>query len=223
MHEKPKIEDSSANLKGVVLDALRRFPLGLSEYELLKFLQAAGHIQFERIALLDNLSLFQTHFVLFHTLYTLREELWQEDKQVLDISPLKIVLYSFDKKDFDEKDFDETGVDEEGDSANTDILNAGLTEHDPLRDYYLDINNLEQTTGDEVTRLLDSFWTRLEANDQRVAALEVLELTEPVDYTTIKQQYRRLAMQHHPDRGGDKVQLQTLNVAMAVLEKCYKI
>lgn len=212
MHEKSQSEDSPANLKGVVLDALRRFPLGLSEYELLKFLQAAGHIQFERIALLDNLSLFQTHFILFHTLYTLREELWQDEKQVLDISPLKIILYTFDEESAGKKDS----------SAKTDIQHTRVTAHDPLRDYYLDINNLEQTSADDVTRLLDTFWSRLDANDQRAAALEVLELSDPVDYHAIKKQYRRLAMRHHPDRGGDKVQLQTLNVAMAVLEKCYK-
>jgi DnaJ-class molecular chaperone len=91
-----------------------------------------------------------------------------------------------------------------------------------LRDYYLDLSNLEQTSADDVTHLLESFWTRLGANEQRAAALEALELEDPVDYPAIKQQYRRLAMQHHPDRGGDKAQLQTLNYAMAVLEKCYK-
>ena len=191
-----------SNLKSIVLGALQQFPLGLSEHELIKFMQATDHIQFERIALWDTLSLFQTHFILFHTLYTLREELWQEQNKVLEISPLKIVLYTFDKQD----------------SAEGQII----SEHDPLRDYYLDLSNLEQTSADDVARLLDSFWTRLEANDQRAAALEVLALEDPIDYPAIKEQYRRLAMQHHPDRGGDKVQLQALNYAMAVLEKCYK-
>jgi len=195
-------EDKSGNLKGIVLNALQQFPLGLSEHELIKFMQAAGHIQYRRIALWDKLSLFQTHFILFHTLYTLREELWQTQNRVLEISPLKIVLHSFD--------------------ADTVAQETTISEHDPLRDYYLDLTNLEQTSAEDVTRLLDTFWTRLDANDQRTAALEALELEDPVDYPAIKQQYRRLAMQHHPDRGGDKVQLQTLNYAMAVLEKCYK-
>ena len=194
--------DKVSNLKSIILDALQQFPLGLSEHELIKFMQATGHIQFERIALWDTLSLFQTHFIVFHTLYTLREELWQDQNKVLEISPLKIVLYTFDKQD----------------SAEGQII----SEHDPLRDYYLDLSNLEQTSADDVARLLDSFWTRLEANDQRAAALEVLALEDPIDYPAIKEQYRRLAMQHHPDRGGDKVQLQALNYAMAVLEKCYK-
>lgn len=194
--------DKPGNLKGIVLDALQQFPLGLSEHELIRFMQAAGHIQFKRIALWDKLSLFQTHFILFHTLYTLREELWQTQNRVLEISPLKIVLHSFDADDVTQE--------------------TAIREHDPLRDYYLDLTNLKQTTAEDVARLLDTFWTRLDANDQRTAALEVLELADPVDYPTIKQQYRRLAMQHHPDRGGDNVQLQTLNYAMAVLEKCYK-
>lgn len=200
-NDKRRDEDTESSLKGIVLDALQQFPLGVSEHELIKFIQAAGHIQFERVALWDKLSLFQTHFILFHTLYTLREELWRERNKVLEISPLKIVLYSFDELDT--------------------ALDHAISEHDPLRDYYLDLGNLEQTTADDVARLLDSFWTRLGANDQRAAALEILELEDPVDYPAIKQQYRRLAMRHHPDRGGDKVQLQTLNYAMAVLEKCY--
>ena len=197
-----KDDVKGSNLKGIILDALQHFPLGVSEYDLIKFLQSAGHIQFERIALWDTLSLFQTHFILFHSLYTLREELWQQQRKVLEISPLKIVLYSYDEQKATQE--------------------SSMAEHDPLRDYYLDLSNLKQTSADDVARLLDSFWTKLGANDQRAAALEVLELEDPVDYPTIKQQYRRLAMQHHPDRGGDTVQLQTLNYAMAVLDKCYK-
>lgn len=195
-------EDITSDLKGIVLGALQQFPLGLSEHELIKFLQSTGHLQLKRTTLWEKLPLFQAHFILFHTLYTLREELWREQNQVLEISPLKIILHSFD--------------------ADTPTQETALGEHDPLRDYYLDLSNLEQTTKEDVAQMLNSFWTRLEANDQRSAALEVLELKDPVDFVTIKKQYRRLVMEHHPDRGGDKVQLQTLNYAMALLERCYK-
>lgn len=38
-----------------------------------------------------------------------------------------------------------------------------------------------------------------------------------MDDLTIKRHYRRLAMRHHPDRGGDKAQLQIINAAMEAL------
>lgn len=191
-------DGSGANLKHLVLELLQRFPLGLSEYDLIKAIQATGHLQFRNIALWDKLSLFQTHFVLFHTLYTLRQEVWQERQYVLEISPLKIILYAW------------------GDSTAT---GNELAEHDPLRDYYLDIRNLDQTTAEDVTQLLTDFWVRLTANEQRAEALKILELADPVDFVTIKKQYRRLAMLHHPDRGGDHVKLQTINIAMEILQK----
>jgi curved DNA-binding protein CbpA len=39
-----------------------------------------------------------------------------------------------------------------------------------------------------------------------------------VDDATIKRRYRRLAMRHHPDRGGDGVRLREINAALATLQ-----
>jgi hypothetical protein len=188
-----------ANLSEFVLKALQQFPLGLSEYELIKYIQTAGNLHFKKIALWDKLSLFHTHFILFHSLYTLRDELWQSSAQVLDISPLKIILYHNDEQQTSDQ--------------------RSPAEYDPLRDYYLNLDNLHDTTEKDVNELLTGFWTRLGANEQRESALKILELEDPVDYILIKKQYKRLVMQHHPDRGGDKVMLQTLNYAMSILEK----
>ncbi|NNG14653.1 MAG: DnaJ domain-containing protein, partial [Gammaproteobacteria bacterium] len=44
-------------------------------------------------------------------------------------------------------------------------------------------------------------------------------LDDPVSDADIKQQYRRLAMQHHPDRGGDDATLQKINAAMNILTR----
>lgn len=195
-----KSPSSDNSLSGIVLDALQRFPLGLSEYDLIKFIQAEGHLHFKQAEQWDKLPLFRMHFILFHTLYKLRDEYWQHHDRVLEISPLKIILRPHDQ-------------DTPGEEHN-------LTTHDPLRDYYLDLDNYENTGEEDVNDLLTSFWVRLGANEQRHEALKVLELQDPVDADTIKKQYRRLAMKHHPDRGGDNIALQTLNSAMSVLEKC---
>lgn len=192
-----KHKSAHASLKQLVLELLQQFPLGISEYDLIKAIQASGHLQFKEITLWDSLSLFQTHFILFNTLYQLRSELWQQ-QTVLEIGPLKIMLYGRDDSTAD---------------------STQMTEHDPLQEYYLDINNLEQMSAEDVTTLLASFWVRLGANEQRNEALKILELEDPVDFKMIKKQYRRLAMQHHPDRGGDHVKLQTLNYALEILQK----
>ncbi|MFO7857445.1 MAG: J domain-containing protein, partial [Ectothiorhodospiraceae bacterium] len=45
----------------------------------------------------------------------------------------------------------------------------------------------------------------------------VLGLDDDADGQTVRQQYRRLAQRHHPDKGGDTETLQKINEAMMVL------
>lgn len=178
----------------VLQDLLSAHPAGLSEYDLIKQLEARGEAGFTAGSLRDNLSLFQTHFLLFHNLYLLDEQLSAAGKGKILITALRIQLT--DTPDNDQQ---------------------ALTEHHALRDYYLDLSNLENTRVEEVEALLDQFWHRFLQNDQRSEALDTLGLADPVDWDTIKQQHRRLAMQHHPDRGGDDTRLQAINAAMQVL------
>ena len=65
--------------------------------------------------------------------------------------------------------------------------------------------------------MLASFWNKVNHYDNREAALAELGLKDPIDDESIKQEYRRLAMQHHPDRGGDTDKLQKINDALALL------
>ncbi len=175
---------------------LRAHPTGLSEYELIKKLEVQKETGFSSESLRDSLSLFQTHFLLFHALYHLHAQLWENQTARLDIHTLCIQLLPFN---------------EASDTA--------LGEHDPLRKYYLDLNNLENTDADEVENLLTQFWSRFVGNDDRRQALAALELTDPIDWPAIKTQHRRLAMQHHPDRGGDETRLQAINAAMDILAR----
>ncbi|MDH5737267.1 MAG: DnaJ domain-containing protein, partial [Gammaproteobacteria bacterium] len=95
----------------------------------------------------------------------------------------------------------------------------GLTAPDSLSDYYLDIDNLFNTSEEEVDAWLDDFWARYLANDEKQAALDVLGLSEPLNKKHVERRYRQLAMQHHPDRGGDAERLVEINHAVAVLRK----
>lgn len=98
------------------------------------------------------------------------------------------------------------------------------------------MRNLSDTGKDEVECLLDSFWNRMygyrngnpnaaDNPENRLAALEVFELQEDaseLDFTGIKRRYRELVSVHHPDRGGSTSRLQSINLAMEILERYYR-
>jgi DnaJ-domain-containing protein 1 len=192
-----ELEEKIRQLETACRAVLEAHPAGLSEHDLLQHLRKTPHQLMPQLALDDSLGLFQSHFLLFHVLYRLRDTLWQEQGGELAISPLLIRLQSYT------------------------VGEAGLGQCDPLRDYYLDLAQLEQTGKPEVEELLSGFWQCLDAGGDRQEALAVLELAEPVTLSEIKAQYRRLAMRHHPDRGGDGEQMHALNDALATLQRYY--
>jgi len=177
-----------------VMEEIRAVPGGLSEYELLRRLtpreDAAG---LSTHGLRDSMGLFRVHFVLFHCLYHLQAERAAEG-ETLTVNCLRIAL---------------------GPARNRGA-NA-LGEHDPLRAYYLDLDNLEHMDATRVEALLGDFWRLFQRDSRRDQALGVLGLEAPASNAQIKAQYRRLAMRHHPDRGGDPRTLQRINEAMATL------
>jgi len=185
-------------LEQAVAHLLEGRPQGWAEYEMITALRERDIPLLPSCPLDDHLGLFQVHFLLFHVLYRLRDRFRAEGRGELRIGVLEIAL----------------GPHEPGEE--------GLSRADPLREYYLNLEELRQTTADDVEALLESFWGRVGIGDGRCEeALAVLELEPPVDYGAIRRRYRSLVMRHHPDRGGDTARIQALNEAMAVLERCY--
>jgi hypothetical protein len=192
--------DPSLELADQLLQLLQAAPAGLSEYELIQQLKSGHSTHFPNLPLLDKLVLFRTHFLVFNALYQLREQLWGEQSGFVQINPLRVQLLPY-----------QAG-------------SAELVEHDPLRDYYLDLSNLRDTDEEDVEQLLVSFWTRMQGGAEKQAALELFELDasrQSLDLKTIKHRYRQLVSQHHPDRGGSTSRLQTINKAMEILERYY--
>ena len=164
----------------------------ISEYDLMQNLKSQGFFEFLSQPALPH-ELFRAHFILFHALYLLRDTFLKNKHHILKIHTLNIELLPYSKGE------------------------TGLQEASKLRDYYLDFNNLENTSEDDVYAMLASFWNKLNHYDNREAALAELGLEDPVTDRIIKKEYRRLAMQHHPDRGGDTEKLQKINDALASL------
>ena len=192
------LQEAIDSLERAVWTELRRQPQGFSEYELIMALRASACPGIPESLVGDPLQLFRTHFLLFHVLYRLRDRLRSEGRAELHIGVLRIVLTPY-----------EPGC-------------AGVAGSDPLREYYLELGNLAETTEEEVLRLLDGFWSQGRAKGDRIEALAVMNLEDPVDLEAIKRRYRQLAMRHHPDRGGDTLRLQEINAAMDTLRRCYR-
>lgn len=175
-------------------------PAGLGEYQLIQLLKERHSTHIPHLPLTDKLVLFRTHFLLFNALYRLRERLWAAQSGYLQISALNIQLLPY----------------QPGSSE--------LSEHDPLRDYYLDLSQLNDTDEQAVAKLLLSFWTRMHGSEEKQAALELFELEgreQVLNLATIKHRYRQLVSLHHPDRGGNTARLQSINKAMEILERYY--
>ncbi|AVJ56349.1 molecular chaperone DnaJ [Idiomarina sp. OT37-5b] len=171
-----------------------------TEHQLIETLQKPPYELLEAGALRDPLSLFQTHFLIFHCLYRLRAD-WRERQQAdLTINTLKIETLPWQAGE------------------------AGLQPHDPLADYYLDLTQLTGTTCADVEALLDDFWRKMGAHKPSAGAqmpyeqaCEVMEVAPPLTAPQVKRQYRRLIHRHHPDKGGSLVKMQTIKKAYQTL------
>ena len=189
------IDDLILTIEQILADA----PEALSEYELITLLRESHGDIFKAADLQNSFELFQVHFLLFHCLYRIRDSWLSENKACLQIDPMKINRLAYSQSN-----------------------REALTVSDSLRAYYLDLSHLEQTTAEDADNLINDFWLKFVAAEDRSGALKTLELEEGVSFDQIKLQYRQLAMQHHPDRGGSAEKLADVNQAMDVLKRYYQ-
>lgn len=175
-------------------EILEAHPAGLREYALLRRLAQDGVAPFAGASFDSGVALYEAHFLLFHWLYRLRDRRCRERRGGLEIHCLQIRLVPFAEGP--------TGL---------------PASHDPLRAFYLDLGHLRGITAQDLDRLLGAFWARWRRRDRVHDALAVLGLAEGVRPAEVRRRYRRLAMTHHPDRGGDTARFQEINAAMRVL------
>lgn len=195
---KPSLTHYVARLR-VAVEAVLRAHNGAGELELIRALQGdpwhlIGPVNFNAPG-----ELYPVHFILFHALYRLRNDLVVEG-ETLDISPLGIHIRI---------------------ATTPPSGHADPGPPDRLAAFYLDLDNYELPEG-AIEAMLNNFWRGIQApsGENLQDALATLRLeTLPDQFSTAKRQFRRLAMQHHPDRGGDTHQLQRLNAALAVIRQ----
>ncbi len=169
-----------------------------SEHQLLSLLVERGLLSEDYGR--DTLALFQAHFLVMNALYSIQQTS-SGSTNYLEVSPLKIQWLSTAESSSSENEMK-------------------LHNHS-LSDYYLDFDNFNRASDESVAELLSGFWRRYIAQDDRHAALTVLDLQGCDDFSVIKRRYRQLAMEHHPDRGGDASRLADINDAYETLRRCF--
>ena len=198
-------KDMPSLLQDILSAFLPQFAEGISEFDIISLLKQAPYSLFDEDALRDSLILFQTHFVLFHALYNLRNEWRQQKIGELDIGPTIIKLKPLLASD------------------------ANIAKSDPLADYYLDWQNFAATTKDDVNDLLDGFWQAMagakptfQFDEQSLQnAANKLNITDfhSLSLAQLKLQYHKMQHNNHPDKGGSVEQSQLISQAYTILRK----
>lgn len=160
----------------------------ISEFDLIKRLKSSPYHFFSEYDTSNQHQLFQVHFILFNALFELQSAL--PANQYLLINSVRIELL--------------TCTEEEA-------LNPSLHEPDAkLKAYYLDLNNLKQTTQSDVEELLDSFWRRYykegwdqESEEATVEALKYFEIDGQLTTQVLRKAFRKKCHDCHPDKGGN--------------------
>nr|WP_282450839.1 DNA-J related domain-containing protein [Marinobacter bryozoorum] len=201
-HARQALEHHVQLLAAAVESCLREAG-NLSELELIRQLQAPPWQLIGPVNYADPAALYPVHFLLFHVLYRLRDDL-AASGECLTISPLTISLTRDDV-----------------------IAGTGLPDcTDPLRDFYLDLDQYRMPETD-IHRMVDDFWAGRAGQGpgaesaEKAARLLGFE-TVPPDFATVKHRFRRAVMQAHPDRGGDTSRVQQLNEAFTTLRHHFR-
>lgn len=199
-------EEAAALLYTPILTILENHPEGITEYDLMTELSRAHHPFLEEEARAGDLQLFRSHFFLFYVLYRLRDRLIEERRGLLSIFCLEIKLHPY--QSLQEK------LEEEGGR------NA-VVESDPVREYYLDLGNMERVGEAEVREMLEGFFKKLESWYRTEEDLAVLGLPADATMDLVRKKYRTLAFKHHPDRGGSAEDFRRIEEAMARISRVY--
>ena len=189
----------SSPLSLVIMGCLREQAAPLSEYQLLQMLRQRGDF-FSGLSKDPQLGLFQRHFMLMNALYELQKQLLGE-QLYLSISALSIELLPLQQ-------------------ATTQAL-VEVAVDERLQAYYCDWQHFETTDQQAVGDLLNSFWQRYITNDKTTEALTVLELSVDASWPMVRASYRRLAAEHHPDRGGETMRFIAIREAYEQLRRRY--
>jgi len=197
-------DDYIQTLKNAILEILKEFKsCGISEYHLIQRLQKPPFYHFESLNFKCSFDLYKAHFLVFHSLYHLKQTIEKTSRAHLHISPLNITLRPFSRTQS---------------TSSSSLEKCDIIQDQKLAEYYLDLNNMKDTSPADVQEMLQTFWTELTRSQNTIQHLVTLGLDQSANLADIKKRYRQLSAQNHPDRGGKTEKQQALNEAFRFLK-----
>lgn len=171
----------------------------LSEFELIKTLQQAPYFLFNDNIFKDELSLFQSHFVIHNTLYRLRDIGLSSGEYDIDTLTTQLRFIPLHHL-----------------SSNKDLIEVNRPEVIKLREYYLDWDNFSKTEKDDVLDLLGNFWHSYSRLDFHSSSHDLQQALTAMGFEALpsrkelKSKYKQLSNLYHPDKGGNAEQFSVL-------------
>lgn len=154
------------------------------------------------------LALYQHHFVLFHVLYQLQNE-WYQEQQYLYIHFMRTMLLPYPGPDqcrFFNEDLVQfcRAACHSGESYcrfhAQQVGDAALDELS-LKYFYADVRNFYRFDEETATAFIEGTWELLAHYERYQQCFQILHIPETTDLASIKKTFKRLAKQYHPDRG----------------------
>ena len=198
-------------LKQAILNFLIKHPV-CGEFELLTFLNSQGYSEFSTS--FDPLTLFRSHFLLFHILFRLQDEWLTDEIAILNINSTKISLKPLLKQP---KRLKSPGV------------VSAIVQDAKLKAYYLDYSEFINTQEEDVIKLLSQFWLKyaqIPADNDLQTALSTLKINKNIQnlcLADIKKAYKEASLIHHPDKGGEASQFLKITDAYQLLKLAIQV
>lgn len=169
------------------------------EYQLFTLLQSENLLA---VCADDNywVALFRKHFLVRHCLYKLNDA-WRCEGRGLRLGPVSIEYFK---------------------AENSQGLPSMDVSYVALADYYGDLTHWLAATEDTCRSFIDDFFKRFSASSDLEKHLAVLGLPKEAVWGVVLMQYRRLAQQHHPDKGGDAERFLTITAAFEALKRAWE-
>ncbi len=156
----------------------------------------------------DPLLLYQNHFLLFHVLYKIKKDFYNDGKY-LHIHFMRIFLQNYPGSGkcryYDEHigRFCETDNEQEKNYCAFHLKIIGELELEELSSqyFYLDDSNYFKLDEETAEAFIKGTWETLRYYDEYKESLRILDIPESADINMIKKKFRALAKKYHPDLG----------------------
>ena len=160
-----------------------------------------------RIAESDPLALYKSHFILFHILYCLKDDFYEEHKY-LHIHFMRTTLADYPPEGqcrfFEEHTGQFCGTPNRvGNHCEFHSKKIRENELDEISDkyFYFDRDNFFALDAETAKTFIEGTWEILSHYDEYQKSFRILDLPDSANITDVKKKFRILAKKYHPDLG----------------------